>query len=612
MNSTPAHRFETAFRFIAAAALDLGVVFAAFALALLLRFDGDVPDESWEWYPATAALYGAGLILTGLFFGVYRTAWQYGGVPDVLNLSRTVAVPTIAGFIILVFISPRPIPLSVVLIAGLLVFLGATVIKMAPRLSKWTPMSSMPSSSQRLLIVGAGTTGQLLAREFQSNPQWRFRPVAFIDDDARKQRHRVHGLPVVGTRRDIPAIVGRMSIDVVALALPSAEPQVLRETVAICQSIGVAVRMVPGLDRVLSGEARASDLREVTVADLLGRDQVEIDYSQCVEAIRGKRVLITGAAGSIGAELARQVLRLEPASLHLLDANESGLHELYTQLVRNSDAEIRLWIASVTDRPKVARIFAIARPQMLFHAAAYKHVHLMEEHPDEAFDVNVSGTLNLFEEARLAGLEEVVFISTDKAVNPVSVMGATKRIGELLVRALGEESNTVFCAVRFGNVLGSRGSVVSTFTRQIEEGGPVSVTHPEMARWFLSVEEAVSLVIQAAAFAEQGSIYILDMGEEIGIEDLARRMIRLKGEPDRSIEIVYTGERPGERLHEVLIGESEVLSETANPKVFRIHAEEAPALIDLAERIRRIEAAEPESMTALTEAIHQLAQMDAV
>jgi FlaA1/EpsC-like NDP-sugar epimerase len=612
MNSTPAHRFETAFRFIAAAALDLGVVFAAFALALLLRFDGDVPDESWEWYPATAALYGAGLILPGLFFGVYRTAWQYGGVPDVLNLSRTVAVPTIAGFIILVFISPRPIPLSVVLIAGLLVFLGTTVIKMAPRLSKWTPMSSMPSSSQRLLIVGAGTTGQLLAREFQSNPQWRFRPVAFIDDDARKQRHRVHGLPVVGTRRDIPAIVGRMSIDVVALALPSAEPQVLRETVAICQSIGVAVRMVPGLDRVLSGEARASDLREVTVADLLGRDQVEIDYSQCVEAIRGKRVLITGAAGSIGAELARQVLRLEPASLHLLDANESGLHELYTQLVRNSDAEIRLWIASVTDRPKVARIFAIARPQMLFHAAAYKHVHLMEEHPDEAFDVNVSGTLNLFEEARLAGLEEVVFISTDKAVNPVSVMGATKRIGELLVRALGEESNTVFCAVRFGNVLGSRGSVVSTFTRQIEEGGPVSVTHPEMARWFLSVEEAVSLVIQAAAFAEQGSIYILDMGEEIGIEDLARRMIRLKGEPDRSIEIVYTGERPGERLHEVLIGESEVLSETANPKVFRIHAEEAPALIDLAERIRRIEAAEPESMTALTEAIHQLAQMDAV
>jgi FlaA1/EpsC-like NDP-sugar epimerase len=280
--------------------------------------------------------------------------------------------------------------------------------------------------------------------------------------------------------------------------------------------------------------------------------------------------------------------------------------------VRNSDAEIRLWIASVTDRPKVARIFAIARPQMLFHAAAYKHVHLMEEHPDEAFDVNVSGTLNLFEEARLAGLEEVVFISTDKAVNPVSVMGATKRIGELLVRALGEESDTVFCAVRFGNVLGSRGSVVSTFTRQIEEGGPVSVTHPEMARWFLSVEEAVSLVIQAAAFAEQGSIYILDMGEEIGIEDLARRMIRLKGEPDRSIEIVYTGERPGERLHEVLIGESEVLSETANPKVFRIHAEQAPALIDLAERIRRIEAAEPESMTALTEAIHQLAQMDAV
>jgi FlaA1/EpsC-like NDP-sugar epimerase len=610
MNSTPAHRFDTAFKFLIAATLDAGVVFAAFALALLLRFDGDVPDESWEWYPLTAGLYAAGLILVGSLFGIYRTAWQYGGVPDVLNLSRVVAVPTVAGFVVLLFISPRPIPLSVVLIAGLLVFLGAATIKMAPRLSKWTPMSSMPSSSERLLIVGAGTTGQLLAREFQSNPQWRFKPVAFIDDDPRKQRHRVHGLAVVGTRRDIPAVVGRMNIDVVALALPSADPRVLRETVAICQSIGVAVRMVPGLDRVLSGEARASDLREVTVADLLGREQIEIDYSQCVQSIRGKRVLITGAAGSIGSELARQVLRLDPAALHLLDGNESGLHELYTELVRDSDTEIRLWIASITDRAKLSRIFAMATPQILFHAAAYKHVHLMEEHPDEAFDVNVAGTLNLFEEARVSGLEEVVFISTDKAVNPVSVMGATKRIGELLVRAMGQESDTTFCAVRFGNVLGSRGSVVSTFTRQIAEGGPVSVTHPEMARYFLSVEEAVSLVIQAGAFAEQGSIYILDMGEEIGIEDLARRMIRLKGEPDQPIEIVYTGERPGERFHEILVGDSEVLSETANPKVFRIHSERAPALVELAEQIRRIEAAEPESLTALTAAIHHLAQVD--
>ncbi|MEX2238081.1 MAG: nucleoside-diphosphate sugar epimerase/dehydratase [Dehalococcoidia bacterium] len=607
MLSSAESRLTVTARFVAAAVLDLLIVYAAFALALFLRFDANVPNDSWEWYPASAGLYAAGFILVGTLFGIYRTAWQYAGVPDILNLSRTVAVPTAIGFGVLLFISPRPIPLSVVLITGMLVFLATATWKMSPRLSKWTPLSSYSASAQRLLIVGAGTTGQLLAREFQSNPQWRFRPVGFIDDDPRKLRHRVHGVPVVGSRRDLPALVGRLGIDMVAIAIPSAAPQVIREAVSVCQAINVPVRMVPGLERVLSGEARPSDLREVTVADLLGREPVETDYSQCVEAIRGKRVLITGASGSIGAELARQVLRLEPAALHLLDVNESGLHELYTQLVRDSDAEIKVWIASVSDRARLGRVFGVAEPQILFHAAAYKHVHLMEEHPDEAFDVNVVGTLNLFEEAQRNGLEKVVFVSTDKAVNPVSVMGATKRVGELLVKALGAEAKTTFCAVRFGNVLGSRGSVVSTFTRQIEEGGPVSVTHPEMARFFLSVEEAVSLVIQAAAFAEQGSIYIFDMGEEIGIEDLARRMIRLKGEPDRPIEIVYTGERPGERLHEVLVGDGEMLAETPNPKVFKIHSSDAPLYSELAEQIRRIERGGAESQAALRQAIHQLA-----
>ncbi|MPZ22591.1 MAG: SDR family NAD(P)-dependent oxidoreductase [Dehalococcoidia bacterium] len=599
---------NTVSRALPAVILDILVVFVAFALGLLLRFDGSVPGDSWEWYAPASAIYGALFVGAAWSLGIYRTAWRYGGIPDVLNLVKVTAIPTLFGFVALLFITPRHIPLSVVLIAGMLVFLGAATLKMSPRLALWMPMRGVPAASQRLLIVGAGATGQLVAREFGSNPQWRFRPVAFLDDDPKKQRQTVHGLPVVGTIRDLPAVVGRLGVDVVALALPSADPSVLREAVAVCQAIGVAVRMVPGLDTVVSGEARASDLREVTVADLLGRDQVQIDYTLCIESIKGKRVLVTGAAGSIGSELARQLARLEPASLHMVDTNESGLHEVYSSLIENADCEIRVWIASITDQAKMARVFAVARPQVLFHAAAYKHVHLMEEHPDEAFAVNIVGALNVFELAHRNGLDEAVFVSTDKAVNPVGIMGATKRIGELIVRALGAESATKFCAVRFGNVLGSRGSVVSTFTRQIDEGGPVSVTDPEMARYFLSVEEAVSLVIQAAAFAEQGNVYILDMGEEVGIDELARRMIRLKGyEPDRQIEIVYTGSRPGERLHEVLVGDSELLSDTDHPKVFRIRSEQPLLFNALAEEIREIERRDGESLAALARGIHRLA-----
>jgi FlaA1/EpsC-like NDP-sugar epimerase len=354
-----------------------------------------------------------------------------------------------------------------------------------------------------------------------------------------------------------------------------------------------------------------SHLREVTVEDLLGRDPVEIDYSQCLECVRNRVVLITGAAGSIGAELARQVLTFRPAGLHLLDNNETGLHDLHQELQRGStDVDLRMWLADVAGAAKIERVFQSVRPQVVFHAAAYKHVGLMEEHPDEAFRVNVTGTRNVCRAAAASGAEKLVFITTDKAVKPVSVYGATKRIGELLVLAMSERSATVFCAVRFGNVIGSRGSVVPIFARQISQGGPVGVTDPEATRYFLTIPESVSLVIQAAAFAEQGQVYMLDMGEEVRIQDLAEKMIRLKGlSPGTDVPIVYTGLRPGEKVHEDLIAEHEQQTPTRHPKVMLTFGGGRVPIAALESAIDALIQDPPTERGAYVEALHRLARL---
>jgi FlaA1/EpsC-like NDP-sugar epimerase len=346
----------------------------------------------------------------------------------------------------------------------------------------------------------------------------------------------------------------------------------------------------------------------------LEREPLEIDYMECSKTVHGRSVLVTGAAGSIGSELSRQVLALGPASLHLLDNNESGLHDLLTELFPQSEGcEIKLWIADVADKGRLEKIFQAAQPEVVFHAAAYKHVPLMEDHPEEAFRVNVLGTLNLCQTALNYGTSKVVFISTDKAVKPTSVMGATKRIGELLIMTLGQQqSESTFCAVRFGNVMGSRGSVIPLFWRQIQMGGPISVTHPEVRRYFLTVPEAASLVIQAAAFAQEGQVYLLDMGEEVSIVALAEKMIRLGGLNREEVEIVYTGLRPGEKLNEELVSDSERLVGTAHPKVF-LAERERPISISfqrLVSAIYKLQSQRDLDIAELSLRIHELALLD--
>ncbi|MGI8549851.1 MAG: polysaccharide biosynthesis protein [Dehalococcoidia bacterium] len=598
-------------RLLLTLAVDGAIVFACYLAALLLRFDGRVPRVSIQLFHALAPLIILAYLTTNLIFGIYRTAWQYGGLADVLSLAQATGSATLLLFLTNWAQRHRDLPLSVMVVGGALIFLVSGFSKLSPRLLARRQWVDWPAPTKRLLIAGGGNTGQFVAREFQQHPAWGYRPVGFVDDDPSKRHMRIHRVPVAGRTDEIERVVREYGIDLVALAIPSADGAAVRRLVTACQEINVPVRVVPGLPEVVRDQTSVGYLRELTVEDLLGREAVDVDFSLCRESLHDARVLITGAAGSIGAELARQVIGFGPSALHLLDINESGLHDLQQELrVAEPDCELRVWLADISDAGRLGRVFEQAGPQVVFHAAAYKHVHLMEEFPEEAFRVNVLGTLNVCQAADLYRASKMVFISTDKAVNPSSVMGATKRIGELLMLAMARRSATAYCAVRFGNVIGSRGSAVPTFWNQIAQGGPVTVRHPDVRRFFLTIPEAVSLVIQAAAFAQTGQIYMLDMGDEIRILDLAEKMIRMRGlQPQKEIEIVFTGLLPGEKLREELAGPGELTHSTRHPKVLLTESEPGP---DLSRLLSAITLARPEQAAgraALGEWLQALARL---
>jgi FlaA1/EpsC-like NDP-sugar epimerase len=403
--------------------------------------------------------------------------------------------------------------------------------------------------------------------------------VCFVDDDPGNTGLRVHGIPIRGTRTDIPELVKEENIDVIAIAMPSASGEAIRELISICQQTDARILTVPGVPELLQpGGQDRQLLREMTVMDLLGREAVEIDLDACAGYVAGRTVLVTGAAGSIGSELVRQLLHLCPSRLLMLDNNETGLYDLNLDLSPGrGETELVSIVANVAIAEKIEDVFEQYRPRVVFHAAAYKHVPLMEEHPDQAFAVNVLGTRNVCTMAARVGTERLVLISTDKAVNPNNVMGLSKRLAELIVMSFAAQGHR-FCAVRFGNVLGSRGSVVPTFLRQIERGGPLQITHPDVKRFFMTVSEAVSLVIQSGAFADSGSVYLLEMGAEMRIADLAENMVRLKGlRVGKDIDIVFTGLRPGEKMSEELSSTVESVDPTDHRHVRRVLTPELPS-----------------------------------
>lgn len=578
-------------RAVGAMTLDVVVVCLAYAAALLLRFDAGVPRENLDFTVRVVPLIAVVYIAANLLFGVYRTVWAYGSLGDILALLRPVVLSTGLIFGANFWVNERDLPLSVILIAGELIFPGMAFVKMRTRLLTRLPRAAV--TSQRLLIIGAGHTGQALARELQNSPGLNYQPIGYLDDDPRKQKSRMHGLRVFGPVTDVEDQIRAHSADAVAIAIPRASGSMVRSIVAACQSGAVPVRIVPGVERWISGGHSSDALRELTLDDLLGREPVQVDYLACSQSVKDRCVLVTGAAGSIGSELCRQLATFQPLELHLLDNNESGLFDLAAELAPISpQTTVKMWPASVTDQRKVNEVFNHVRPQLVYHAAAYKHVPMLESNPDEAFRANVLGTLNVANAAKEFETGTFVLISTDKAVRPTSIMGATKRIAELMIIALARGSeHTKFVAVRFGNVMGSRGSAPLTFLRQIERGGPVTITHPDMMRYFISIPEAVSLVIQAGTFGGSGNIYMLDMGQEINMLELAERMIRLRGlRPGDDIEVIFTGTRPGEKLREDLVADYENMEPTEHPKVMRLSAAGGVTEAEIRRLIAEVEA----------------------
>jgi FlaA1/EpsC-like NDP-sugar epimerase len=548
------------------AALDLGVVCFSYLLTLALRFDGSVPDRYWSSFwrflPVAVAIY----LVVNKLGGLYGQMWRYASAQEARRIILTgcVAGVAVVNASVLVGLATdgrglRALPLSVTIFGAVLTLLGTGAVRFQSQL--FAPRRPAPEVERRsVLIVGAGSAGSMILKDLLRSPSLGWHPVGLVDDDRRKVGRRLHGVPVHGPRAALPRLVKELDVDVVLLAIPSATSELVREVAALCEQAQVTLKVLPSVHETVGGRVSVRDIRDLRIEDLLGRQQVETDLEAVAAMLRGRRVLVTGAGGSIGSEIARQVASFGPASLVLLDHDETHLHDAVmsldefreelteaTGLIDLVAAEMQLEtvLADIRDRERVFGVFVRHQPEIVFHAAAHKHVPVLEHHPAEALATNVLGTANLADAAVANGTERFVLISTDKAINPVSVMGTSKWLAEQVVRSL-QNGHSVLCAVRFGNVLGSRGSVIPTFFRQIARGGPVTVTDPNMTRYFMSVQEAVQLVLQAAALSTGGEVFTLDMGEPVRILDVAERLIRLSGRiPGRDVPIAITGVRPG-------------------------------------------------------------------
>jgi FlaA1/EpsC-like NDP-sugar epimerase len=521
------------------------------------------------------------IVLIGL--GLYGRLWRYASVADVERIVIAGVCVALGGLLtgvaIVPFLAAHRVPLSVLYIDGVL---GIGLIAL-PRLFVRVGMQRsrlLPSSgARRALVVGAGAAGGMIVRELITNPQLGLIPIGLIDDDPAKYRHRLHDVRVLGSTAQLEELIDRHEIDEVVIAMPTAPGRVVREVLNAAQRAGIEARTVPGIYEILSGRKSVSALRQIEIQDLLRREAVKTDLAQVSSLCTGEVVLVTGAGGSIGSELCRQIARLEPARIVALGRGENSIFELLQELrCTFPHVEVVPVIADVRNVGRIEEIFEQYRPYTVFHAAAHKHVPLMEQHVAEAVLNNVLGTRNVATLASWSRAEHLVLVSTDKAIRPTSIMGATKRIAEGIVHELAESSDRKFVAVRFGNVLGSRGSVVPTFLRQIAAGGPVTVTHPEMRRYFMTIPEAVQLVLQAGALAHGSEVFVLDMGEQVRIVDLAADLIRLSGfEVGTDIEIRFTGTRPGEKLYEELFFSATNACPTEHPKILRANNADLPA-----------------------------------
>ena len=548
--------------------MDALIVTIVSYLAFFIRFEGKIDITHNQLMLSSLPLLVLIRIAIFYIFGLYHRLWRYASISELLAITAAVTVSSVV-ILIVSMMTGRTFPRSIYIISWFLniLFIGAS--RMCIRVITYLRCTE-GQVQQRVLIVGAGDTGYLTARELLLHGNCGKKLVGFIDDDRLKQDQRLLGVKVLGGRKDLKKIVEKMQVDEIIVATPSLTGERLRALIHDCRQTGCRVKMVPALHELINGKPTMEQLREVNLEDLLRREPVKLDLDKVAGYLRGKRVLITGAGGSIGSELCRQVARLGPESLFLLGKGENSIYEIDQELrEKYPDLHIQPIIADVRDRRRIRDIFWRTRPEVVFHAAAHKHVPLMELQPEEAVYNNIFGTKVVAEAALMVKTEIFIMISTDKAINPTSVMGATKRVAEQVIQSLNGMGRTKFAAVRFGNVLGSRGSVVPLFKKQIAAGGPVTVTHPEMKRYFMTIPEAVQLVLQAGSMATGGEVFVLDMGEPVKIYDMACALIELSGlRPHTDVEIRFTGLRPGEKLFEELLTAEEGTTATTHQKIF--------------------------------------------
>lgn len=548
---------------------DMIAIVAAGLLALFIRFEGKYYVIPREYVVRSLQYIPVILIVTVIIFycfRLYSSLWTFAGAPELINITFACGLSALIQMAVMVLFEVH-MPRSYYILYGValwfLVFLSRFSYRGIRTLIK---RQESGGSTSRVLIVGAGAAGNLLVKEIRNSNHVSKQVICIVDDDKSKEGSYLHGVKVMGNRQNIPELVKRYRIDEIIIAMPSAPAKDVKAVLDICKETGCDLKRLPGVYQLVNGEVGVSKLKEVDVNDLLGREPVKVDLSAIMEYVAGKVVLVTGGGGSIGSEICRQVAGHNPKMLVIVDIYENTTYDIQNEL-KNKFPELNLvvLIASVRNTKRMDMIFETYRPDIVYHAAAHKHVPLMEDSPNEAVKNNVLGTWKVVQAADKWKVKRFVMISTDKAVNPTNIMGATKRICEMIIQTYNNRSRTEFVAVRFGNVLGSNGSVIPLFKKQIEKGGPVTVTHPDIIRYFMTIPEAVSLVLQAGAYAKGGEIFVLDMGEPVKIADLARNLILLSGhKPGEDIQIVYTGLRPGEKLYEEMLMQEEGLQDTAN------------------------------------------------
>lgn len=551
---------------------DLFALNLSIFLSIFVRFEMSINAQFLRYYHTALHYIVPIMVVTILIFALfhmYTSLWAYAGVNEMINIFLACIIASLSQLAIVAFLPPVDdfLPRSHYLICALILFVLESISRFSYRgIRSYMKNRSVASSTTNVMIVGAGNAGEMLMREIGNSCYVDKKVVCVIDDTKSKIGSLIHGVRIVGDRYAIPEMAEKYDVKEIMVAIPSATEQQIKEILDICKDTGCSLKRLPGLYQLVNGEVSVSTLKEVDVDDLLGREPVRVNIASIMNYVSGKIVLVTGGGGSIGSELCRQIAGHKPKRLIIVDIYENSTYDIENELKEDyPELDLVVLIASVRNTKRIHKIFEEYRPEIVYHAAAHKHVPLMEDSPNEAIKNNVLGTWKVVDAADRWGVKRFVMISTDKAVNPTNIMGASKRICEMLIQTYNNRSETEFVAVRFGNVLGSNGSVIPLFKKQIAHGGPVTVTHPDIVRYFMTIPEAVSLVLQAGAYARGGEIFVLDMGEPVKIADLARNLILLSGhKPDEDIKIEYTGLRPGEKLYEEMLMDEEGLQETEN------------------------------------------------